>query len=136
HLHDALESSDSYEASKAERQAVNFKVQSSSAEMTKLAEGRMWKERLEQRFDCQIYFPVHDEVVASCAVEDLVEFIPAMHRCMVAKYATMQVPIASSISIGRSFGEQLEIGNEPTREAIEEGLNKLAESSCKQLENP
>lgn len=125
HLHDALESADSYEASKAERQAVNFKVQSSSAEMTKLAEGRMWKERLEQRFDCQIYFPVHDEVVASCAIEDLVEFIPAMHRCMVAKYATMQVPIMSSISFGPSFGEQIEIGELPSKDKILEGIDKL-----------
>lgn len=122
HLGGALTSGDKWEASKAERQAVNYKVQGSCAEMTKLAEGRMWEARLEQRFDCQIIGPVHDEVVASVAISDLEEFIPAMHACMVQRYANMNVPIESSISFGPSFGRQIEIGNLPTKEAIAAGL--------------
>lgn len=129
HLRSALLSPDRYEASKAERQAVNFKVQSSSAEMSKLAEGRMWQAKLEQRFDCELYFPVHDEIVASCAIEDLHEFIPAMHACMVGRYADMWIPIESSISFGLSFGpaHQIEIGDKPTKEAIDAGLQKVYE---------
>ncbi len=134
HLQKAFTSSDRYEASKAERQAVNFKIQSSSAEMTKLAEGRMFKARLEQRFDAQIIGPVHDEVLASCVIEDLPGFLSAMHSCMVQKYADMNVPIESSISFGPSFGEQIEIGSLPTQEALDAGLveyykliNKVAE---------
>lgn len=126
HLRDALCSDDYGTASKAERQTLSYRIQGSAAEMTKLAEGRMWKERLEQRYDCQIIGPVHDEVVASCAIEDLHEFIPAMHACMVANYAGMRLPIRSSISFGPSFGEQIEIGDQPTREAVEFGLAELA----------
>lgn len=132
HLVPALTSGDSYKVSKAERQGVNFKVQSSAAEMTKLSEGRMWKARLEQRFDCEIIGPIHDEVVASCAIEDLFEFIPAMHACMQQGYGGMMVPILSSISFGRSFGpaHQIEIGNNPTREAIQRGLDDMYESEA------
>jgi DNA polymerase I-like protein with 3'-5' exonuclease and polymerase domains/5'-3' exonuclease len=130
HLRELFKSQDRYVASKAERQAVNFKVQSSSAEMTKLAEGRMWRARLEQRFDCEIVGPCHDEVIASVALDDLHEFIPAMHSCMVQQYADMEIPVKSSISFGQTFGpaHQIEIGELPTREAVEKGLAQLEKS--------
>jgi hypothetical protein len=127
HLATLLSSEDRFTASKAERQAVNFQVQGSAAEMTKLAESRMWRSGIFSTYDAVCYGPVHDEVVASCAIEDLYEFIPAMHACMVGAYADMQVPIGSSISFGPSFGEQIEIGNKPTKEAIEQGLKEFAE---------
>ena len=129
HLVPALKSGDSYKISKAERQGVNFKVQSSAGEMTKLAEGRMWKAKLEQQFDCEIMFPVHDEIVASVMITDLLKFIPAMHACMVQPYGGMMVPIMSSISFGRSFGpsHQVEIGDEPTEKAILDGLAEMYE---------
>jgi 5'-3' exonuclease len=129
HLKVAVMSPNRATSSKAERQGVNTKIQGSCAEMTKLAEGRMWDAALEQRFDAQIIGPIHDEVVASCAIEDLYGFIPAMHACMVEAYADMKVPIKSSISFGRSFGEQIEIGEEPTEEAINKGLKELYEFS-------
>lgn len=124
HLRDLLNSTDRFTSSKAERQSVNFKVQGSSAEMTKLAEGRMYRAGLEQKFDCEIIGPIHDEVIASVAIDDLYEFIPLMHQCMVEQYADMQIPVKSSISFGKTFGpvDQIEIGELPTREAIEKGL--------------
>lgn len=127
HLTPALNSGDNYKVSKAERQGINFMVQSSAAEMTKLAEGRMWQAKLEQVFDCEIIGPIHDEVVVSVAIDDLFGFIPAMHRCMVQPYGGMMVPIMSSISFGRSFGpaDQIEIGDEPSEEAIRAGLAKM-----------
>jgi DNA polymerase I-like protein with 3'-5' exonuclease and polymerase domains len=125
HLRDALQGSDRYAASKAERQAVNFKVQGSSAEMTKLAEARMWKAGIFDNFDAICYGPIHDEVVASVAIKDLVEFLPLMHKAMVAPYGGMTIPIESSISFGRNFFEQIEIGNTPTAAAIEAGILEL-----------
>lgn len=127
HLREALTSTDRFVSSKAERQAVNFKVQGSSAEMTKLAEGRMFKADLEQRFDCEVIAAIHDEVIASVMIEDLFDFVPAMHNCMVQPYADMVIPVKSSISFGKSFGpaHQIEIGDVPTRQAIEKGLAEL-----------
>lgn len=128
HLAQALNSTDKFESSKATRQCLSYRIQGSAAEQTKLAEGLMWEARLEQRFDCEIMFPVHDECVASCAIEDLYEFIPAMHACMVNRYAGMELPIRSSISFGPNFGVQFEAGTEPTREAIQKGLDEIFES--------
>jgi DNA polymerase-1 len=134
HLAAALNSGEFMEASKAERQAVNFKVQGSCGEQTKLAEGRMWEAGLFFKYDAVCYGPIHDEVVASVMVEDLVPFIKDMHAAMVANYAGMQVPIISSISFGPTFGEQFEIGEEPNEEAIAAGLEAMrkAKESSKQ----
>ncbi len=125
HLAELFNNEDRFIASKADRQAVNFKIQSSSAEMTKLAEGRMNEAGLTDKYDCTIIGPIHDEIVASCTVEDLPEFIVAMHECMIAPYADMQIPIESSTSFGPNFGIQIEIGEKPTAEAVEKGLALL-----------
>lgn len=126
HLRAALTSGDRWESSKAERQAVNFKIQGSSAEMTKLAEGRMWKAGLAYKYDAVCIGPIHDEVVWSVAIKDLLAFLPEMHACMVAPYAEMFVPIESSISFGVDFYNQIEIGDRPTEEAIRGGLEEIA----------
>ena len=125
HLRDAFMSDDRFESSKAERQAVNFKVQSSSGEMTKQAEGRAWKDNLYFDFDAICYGPIHDELVSSCVVDQLVAFIQRKHACMAVQYAGMKVPVVGSISFGLDFYNQVEIGIVPTREAIEAGLVKM-----------
>jgi DNA polymerase-1 len=125
HLGPALVGDDKWVASKAERQAVNFKIQGSAAEMTKLAEGRMWERELFFRFDARCIGPIHDEVCCSVAISDLYQFLPEMHACMVAPYADMWIPIESSISFGPNFYDQIEIGLRPTKEAIDAGLDEI-----------
>jgi DNA polymerase I-like protein with 3'-5' exonuclease and polymerase domains/5'-3' exonuclease len=127
HLAPAFTSGDRWKASKAERQAVNFSVQGPAAEQTKLAEGRMWKDNLFFDFDAVCIGPIHDEVVASVMIADLPEFLPRMHRCMVAKYANMAITPVSTISFGKDFYRQIEIGDTPTPEAIAAGLKKMYE---------
>lgn len=134
HLAEAFKG-DRWVSSKAERQAVNTKVQGSAGEMTKMAEGRMWEDGLFFDFDAICYGPIHDEVVASVLIEDLPAFIPRMHACMVAQFADMRIPITSSISFGPDFYNQTEIGAEPTAAAIAEGLVKMYKAMAdRQLE--
>jgi DNA polymerase I-like protein with 3'-5' exonuclease and polymerase domains/5'-3' exonuclease len=121
HLAFAYMGEDYWLKSKAERQAVNFKVQSSSAEMTKRAEGRMWRMGLVYKYDAICYGPIHDEVVFSVMKKDLVAFLKDAHWCMTQPYGGMVIPIESSISFGPSFGEQVEIGTVPSEEAVAKG---------------
>lgn len=135
HLNGAFRSGDRWVSSKAERQSVNFKVQGSAAEQTKLAEGRMWRDGLFFDFDAVCYGSIHDEVLASVMIEDLPAFLPRMHACMVATFNGITVPITSSISFGFDFYNQTEIGANPTPEAISKGLVKMHEEVRKrQLE--
>ena len=110
HLPD-LKSGNKWEIAKAERQAGNFKIQGSGAEMTKLAMGRMWFAGLRQKYDIRFFSPIHDEVVFSIAIEDMPQAIPEIHAAMTAQYAQMSVPVESSVSFGLNFGDQHEMGD-------------------------
>ena len=127
HLRDAFNSSNSYESSKAERQGPSFMVQSSAAEQVKRAMGSMWKRRLVFKYDAEFIGAIHDEVVFSVGIPDLLEFLVETHAAMTQPYGGMWIPIESSISFGRSFGvdDQTEIGSLPTAEAVKYGLSKL-----------
>lgn len=131
HLADAYMSDDHWIRSKAERQSVNFEVQSSSAEMTKRAEGRMWKKGLTFAYDCVCYGPIHDECVFSVMKVDLLRFLEEAHWCMTQPYADMTIPIESSISFGPSFGLQIEIGTKPTAEAVAKGFEQMEKAIAK-----
>lgn len=125
HLGDQLLNGSNFEKSKAERQAVNFKVQGPAGEQTKLAEGRMWRDNLSYDFDAVCYGPIHDEVVWSVMLEDLYEFLPRCHAAMTAPFANMDLEVVSTISFGPNFYRQTEIGAYPTREAIETGMLEM-----------
>lgn len=130
HLRDAVLSPDRYISSKAGRQALSYRIQGSAAEMTKLAEGRMWRERIPFLYDCTYFGPVHDEVVWSVAVEDLPRFIPHVHSLMTKNYAGMKLPIESSVSFGPDFGRQVELDGDYSLENINRVLRQFQLPEC------
>ena len=48
-----------------------------------------------------------------------------IHDCMVAPYSTMQVPILSSLSLGPSYGEQIECGDWFIEDRVKAALDKV-----------
>lgn len=125
HLRHSVNSDDRATASRASRQAWNFEIQGSAAEMAKLALSRLWKSGALFRYDVRFYFPVHDEFVTSVTAEHAQDFIREKHACMVAPYADMKVPILASISLGRNFADQIECGDWLIPERIEEALKQV-----------
>lgn len=125
HLTTMLMSSDKFEASKAERQSVNFIIQSSSAEMTKLAEGRVFRNRILVKYDCEYVAAIHDELCFSVAESELAKFIPEVHAIMTEQYADMVVPVGSSVSFGPSFGVQVELEGDFSEEKISAVLSEF-----------
>ena len=61
----------------------------------------------------------------SVARTDAVPFIQELHALMTQRYADMNIPIESSIGIGHNFKELIEIGDQPTHEAITGALREL-----------
>lgn len=125
HLAEAFASDDWGTRARAERQAVNFEIQGSCGEMTKKAMGRVWRAGLLVRYDAQFIAVVHDELVFSCSRQDLIAFTQELHALMTQRYADMVIPIESSIGIGHNFGQLIEIGDQPTAEAITGALQQL-----------
>lgn len=127
HLEEAIFRSDKWTARKAERQAVNVKIQGSAAEQTKLSMGRVWDSGVLFDYDCRFIAPIHDEMVFSINVDHLVPALRLIHGAMTADYAGMSdtVPIVSEISFGPNFGEQHEVGDHVDEARIYATLAKL-----------
>lgn len=120
HLVEVLNSDNKWEAAKGGRQGPNFYIQGSAGEQTKQAMSLVWDTGVftDGRYDCQFYFPVHDELVFSAVPEHALEVTRIVHGCMTAPYGGMTIPIVSSISLGPTYGEQIECGDEFDAEAI------------------
>lgn len=91
------------------RSALNFEVQSSSAEMTKLVLAEIWRSGMMFRYDVKFYMPVHDELCFSVAKKDLQAFALELKPIMMQAYANMDIPIVSSFCVGPNFGQLSEI---------------------------
>jgi len=125
HLAAGIRDHNKYEAAKAERQAVNYEIQGSAAEMTKLAVRQMAVKGLLNRDDVQFILPVHDEVVLFLRIDTILETLPALHACMVIQYADMMVPLVSDISLGKTFGTLIDVGSNPDPEKIAAALKEI-----------
>jgi DNA polymerase I-like protein with 3'-5' exonuclease and polymerase domains/5'-3' exonuclease len=124
HLGPALLSDNSYERSKALRQAVNTIIQSSGAEQMKTVMTRIWDSRLIEDYDFQWMFCLHDEIVVSVGREDAAHVIKALYGFMTEQFLDV-VPSASSIGLGKNFGELVELGEVFDAEKIEETLSDI-----------
>ena len=125
HLAVKLLSDDGWEKQKALRQGPNYKIQGSGAEMTKLSMARLWDSGALWNYDARFIAPIHDELVASVAIKDTVEFLRTMHACMTQPYSTLPVPILGSISLGPSLGMQIECGDVFDEVAIRKALAEV-----------
>jgi DNA polymerase-1 len=91
------------------RSGLNFEIQSSGAEMTKISLGNIWLEGLLERYDARLYMPVHDEICFSVVREDAQDFCLELHDIMTRPYADCIVPIECSLGIGPNFANMDEI---------------------------
>jgi DNA polymerase I-like protein with 3'-5' exonuclease and polymerase domains len=105
------------------RSALNFVIQSGSAEQIKLVMAEVWRRGLTDKYDCGFLFPCHDEVVFSVAKKDVVEFCRELHQIMTQPYGGLDMPWESSIEIGPSYGELNEF-SEFDEAKIKEFLNE------------
>jgi DNA polymerase I-like protein with 3'-5' exonuclease and polymerase domains len=127
HLREAMLSDDRGAADRAARQAWNYRIQGSAAEMTKLAMGRLWKQGTYFKYNARFIAPIHDELVSSVARKDAVAFLKEKNAAMTQPYAHMKVPILASISLGPNFGKQIECGDWFIQDRIEKALNDVFE---------
>jgi DNA polymerase I-like protein with 3'-5' exonuclease and polymerase domains/5'-3' exonuclease len=124
----------SWEARRGDRQAVNYRIQGSCAEMTKQVMGAIWCSDILDRFDVAFFAPIHDELVFSVMLDELCDVVPLIHQHMVMPYADMEVPMESSVGIGLNFLDLIEIGIHPTPELLDKTARTLRERDPKWFE--
>lgn len=117
-----------HDGNRLERQGINYEIQGSAAEQTKLAMASMWRRGLfTGKYDARFVAPVHDETVSTVHRKDAVKFIREAHECMTQNYAGMVVPMKSSLAIGLDFSCPVEIGTDFTDEQVQAAVDKLFE---------
>ncbi len=124
HLQSVINSENKWEKAKALRQASNACIQGAGGNQIRTIMCRVWDSNLLDDYDFRFYWPVHDELVFSVGRKDAKEVIPLVHQMMCAQFMSL-MPSASSIGIGRSFGDLIEIGEVADPELIGETVAKL-----------
>jgi len=126
HLRESVLSPNAWVASKAARQASNFMIQGSGAEMAKLAMCRMWQSGIFTG-GLRAWFvgPIHDEVVFIVHRDDAPAAIRAAHQAMTENYAGMSIPLVSELAIGRDFSAPVELGGDFTDEEVRQAVVAL-----------
>lgn len=107
-----------------DRQLSNSVIQSGAAEVLKVVRQHMFDSNMRERYALRQVLPIYDEI-SSCVPESLVEdYIMELSDIMRVTPPGYPVGMEVEVSVGRTWGSQLEIGL-PTRELIRETLAKL-----------
>lgn len=126
HLRASVLSPNAWTRSTAARQASNFEIQGSGAEMAKQALTKMWNSGLfTGGARARFVAPVHDEVVFMVHRDDAVRVIRQCHGFMVERYANMEIPMKSSLAIGLDFSAPEELGTDFTDDEVAQAVDAL-----------
>ena len=108
HLAKLVNSDDSWEASKAMRQAGNARIQGSGANQLKTVMSDVWDSNLLDTTSLKWKFPCHDEVGFTVHRSDATAVIEVVHSFMTKRFLK-DIPSESSIGVGLNYGQLVEL---------------------------
>lgn len=126
HLRELILSEDRWMAQKALRQASNARIQGAGGYQLRTIMSKVWDSDLIDAYDFQWYWPVHDECVFSVGRGDAVKAIQKFHGILCEQFLDV-LPSASSIGIGKTFGNLVEIGEVPDEVLIDKAVCQVLE---------
>jgi DNA polymerase I-like protein with 3'-5' exonuclease and polymerase domains/5'-3' exonuclease len=113
------------EISRWERQASNFVIQATCADLLKVALVSMHKRGTLKKFGAYLIAPIYDELLFEVPKHNVYEFLLEASDDMEQEIPGLIVPMKADCSFGPSWGVQYEVGMRPTREKVEEVLALL-----------
>ena len=108
HLAKLVNSENSFEASKALRQAGNASIQGAAANQLKTIMTDVWDSDMLETTSIRWLFVAHDEGVVQARLEDAAEVAEKLHGFMVKQFMPT-VPSASSVGVGKNYGQLKEM---------------------------
>jgi DNA polymerase-1 len=110
------------EISRWERQASNFVIQATCADLLKVALVSMHKRGTLKKFGAYLIAPIYDELLFEVPKRNVYEFLLEASDDMEQKIPGLIVPMKADCSFGPSWGQQYEVGMRPSKDKIEEVL--------------
>ena len=99
-----LTASERWKREAALREAVNAEVQGTAADVKKIADARIWREKTARRMRSRFILMVHDELVVESPEEE-VEEMEAIMETIAPRVVEWQVPLSIETGVGVSWGE-------------------------------
>lgn len=112
-------------ASRWERQAVNFNIQGTAADILKVLLKKTKETNFFERHDAYFLASVYDEILADVPIEHLHSYLNEICALMDILPPGGTIPMVGDCSFGPSWGKQYEVGNRPSLEKVEETLQKM-----------
>jgi len=105
HLDVAALANEKWAIKRGERQAVNYRIQGSAGEQTKLGMSRFWLSDIIYDNGCKFMFPLHDETVNSTPKGSIDIVNQEVIGCLTEKYADMELDMTCDWAYGPNFGK-------------------------------
>jgi DNA polymerase-1 len=125
HLTADIRSRNGWERSRQERQAVNFTVQGTAADILKVVMTAAWDTKLFQETGAILMAPVYDEAVCSVPAKNAYEFCQRLQSLMNVTPPGHAIPMLSEFSLGLSWGSLHELGDNPSQRRVESTVESL-----------
>ncbi len=122
HVSDDIVNSDSFIASRAQRQAVNFVIQGCAARILKIVLRTIHERKLMQRTGAVLIAPVYDEVTASVPISAAHDYIAELCEMMTITPPGHAVPMLPEVDLGPTWGQLIELKSTPSKAKIDEAL--------------
>jgi DNA polymerase I-like protein with 3'-5' exonuclease and polymerase domains/5'-3' exonuclease len=110
------------EISRWERQASNFVIQATCADLLKVALVSMHNRGTLKKFGAYLIAPIYDELLFEVPKRNVYEFLLEASDDMEQNIPGLIVPMKADCSFGPSWGQQYEVGMRPSKEKVEEVL--------------
>lgn len=112
--------------SRMERQAVNFTIQGTAADILKIVLSEAHRQNLFQDTGARLVAPVYDELCSIVPLETLIPYVRRMTAIMELTPPGHAIPMEAEVSVGqKNWGEQIELGAHPSDEALLEAAGQL-----------
>ena len=127
HLTDDIRSRDGSLRSRQERQAVNQTVQGCAADILKVVLTETYETDIWRDTGSVMIAPVYDEIVSSVPMNSCFEYCQRMQDIMNVTPPGHSIPMMAEVSIGKNWGEVVELGDRPSQKKVESLFDKFLE---------
>jgi DNA polymerase-1 len=128
HIYDRAQRVSESEASMIDRQVISFMIQGLAAGILKRTLARLHRQRSFPRHKASFMLPPYDELVFSANHSYAFGLICEVHEAMTETVPNLGLDMKADISIGPSWGEQIEIGRYPDKAKFDEAWEVICEN--------
>lgn len=125
HIDDRVLSGEEWQKQRAGRQAANSVIQGTGADILKIVMTEMHRKEVFKLTGAIPVVPLYDEIVASVPRHTAYEYIRMTSEIMTITPPNYPYSMVPDASLGSTWGSQIELGQYPSEEKVNDALMKL-----------